>query len=176
MMLAFSLLMVCQASKYPLGMYMTGARGLRFQAWAIVAMVPLNLGLSWVLAIWIGAPGPVFGSFIGVLVFQVLANSYYVRRDLRRRVAAGPTVPEQDNGTDEAADAVLAENGLAEVGTAQDEISGKGSGRCRSRAAAEELGPCCSPSPFPLVAASTGGRNATPPARSPAVGPTGWTH
>ena len=100
MMLAFSLLMICQASKYPLGMYMTDARGLRFQAWAIVAMVPLNLGLSWVLAIWIGAPGPVFGSFIGVLVCQVLANSYYVRRDLRRRVAAGPTASGPDNDPD----------------------------------------------------------------------------
>lgn len=138
MMLAFSLLMVCQAAKYPLGMYMTDARGLRFQAWAIVAMVPLNLGLSWILALWIGAPGPVLGSFVGVLVCQVLANAYYVRRDLRRRIAAGPAGPPQE-GTDGAGDAgladeappqgsaddELAEDALAEVGSVQGEISGK---------------------------------------------------
>ncbi len=90
MMLSFSLLMICQAAKYPLGMYMTDARGLRFQAYAIVAMVPVNLGLSWLLALWLGAPGPVIGSFVGVLSCQVVANLFYVRRDLRRRAALQP--------------------------------------------------------------------------------------
>lgn len=82
--LSFSVLLVLQAVKYPFGMYMTDARGLRYQAFMIVAMLPCNLGLSIVLAQRWGAAGPVVGSALGVLVFQVVANWWYVRRDLRR--------------------------------------------------------------------------------------------
>jgi O-antigen/teichoic acid export membrane protein len=82
---AFSILMVFQAVKYPLGMYMTDARGLRYQAFMIILLLPVNLGLSWYLAIRIGAAGPVIGSAVGVLCCQVLANWLYVRRDLRDR-------------------------------------------------------------------------------------------
>jgi O-antigen/teichoic acid export membrane protein len=85
LVLAFSILMVLQATKYPLGMYMTDARGLRYQAAMVVVMLPLNVGLSWVLGIHLGAPGPVIGSVVGVLLCQVLANWAYVRRELRRR-------------------------------------------------------------------------------------------
>jgi hypothetical protein len=51
----------------------------------VVVMLPLNVGLSWVLGIHLGAPGPVIGSVVGVLLCQVLANWAYVRRELRRR-------------------------------------------------------------------------------------------
>jgi O-antigen/teichoic acid export membrane protein len=80
LVISFSLLMVFQALKYPLGMYMTDARGLRYQALMVVLMLPVNLGLSWYLAGVLGAAGPVIGSAVGVLVFQVLANLVYVRR------------------------------------------------------------------------------------------------
>ena len=92
LVLAFVVLMVLQAGKYPLGMYLTDARGLRFQAAMIAMMLPVNVGLSWVLTERVGAAGPVVGSIVGVLVFEVVANAVFVRRRLRRaaRAAAGP--------------------------------------------------------------------------------------
>jgi O-antigen/teichoic acid export membrane protein len=87
LVVAFSLFMVCQAAKYPLGMFMTDAPGLRYQALMIVIMVPINLGLSIVLASRYGAVGPIIGSTIGVLFFQVVANYVYVRRVLAREAA-----------------------------------------------------------------------------------------
>jgi O-antigen/teichoic acid export membrane protein len=89
LVVAFSVLMVLQAAKYPLGMYMTDARGLRYQAFMIIVFLPVNLGLSWVLAVHLGAPGPVIGSAAGVLLSQVLANWIYVRRELRAQSPDG---------------------------------------------------------------------------------------
>jgi len=84
LIVSFSIFMVFQAMKYPLGMYMTDARGLRFQAVMIVLLLlPVNLALSWYLAIKIGAAGPVIGSAVGVYFSQVVANWVYVRRALR---------------------------------------------------------------------------------------------
>lgn len=80
---AFTALMVLQGLKYPLGMFLTDAAGLRFQALMIVLMVPVNVGISWVLATPFGAAGPVIGSVVGVALFQVLANALYVRHRLR---------------------------------------------------------------------------------------------
>ncbi|WP_291814150.1 oligosaccharide flippase family protein [Cellulomonas sp.] len=82
---SFVLFVVVQAAKYPLGMYMTDAAGLRFQVVPVVAMVPINLGLSWLLIEPLGAAGPVLGSAVSVLVCQVVPNAWYVRRDLARR-------------------------------------------------------------------------------------------
>lgn len=83
LVVAFGVLMVLQAVKYPMGMFLTDPAGLRYQAYMIVAMLPVNLGLSWVLGQWWGAVGPVVGSIIGVLLFQVLGTFVYVRRRLR---------------------------------------------------------------------------------------------
>jgi hypothetical protein len=93
LVVAFGLLMVLQAVKYPFGMYLTDARGLRYQAAMIVAMLPVNLGLSWVMAARWGAVGPVVGSIIGVLLFQVLGVLLYVRRRTREDAAAAGVVP-----------------------------------------------------------------------------------
>lgn len=87
LVVVFSVLMILQAAKNPLGMYMTDAAGLRFQAYMVMLMLPVNLVISWVLAKPWGPAGPVMGSIVGVLLFQVLANAIYVRRDLRRRFA-----------------------------------------------------------------------------------------
>jgi O-antigen/teichoic acid export membrane protein len=76
-----------QASKYPIGMYMTDARGLRFQVLPILIMIVVNLGFSWWLIGLIGAGGSVIGSAIGVATCQVLPNLIYVRRDLAKRRA-----------------------------------------------------------------------------------------
>ncbi len=76
--------MIVQAMKSPLGMFMTDAKGLRFQAYMVVLMLPVNVGLSIVLAQSLGAVGPVIGSIVGVVVFQLLANWIYVARAERR--------------------------------------------------------------------------------------------
>jgi O-antigen/teichoic acid export membrane protein len=82
MLIAFSVFMTIQGAKYPLGMFMTDASGLRYQAFFIVLMVPVNLGLSIALARRYGAIGPVIGSTVGVFFFQFVANAVYVRRRL----------------------------------------------------------------------------------------------
>lgn len=86
-LLAFAALQVFQAAKYPFGVYLTDSRGLRFQVWMVLAMLPVNLGLSILLGRAFGAVGPVVGSAVGVLVFQLLANWWYVRRTIRRSEA-----------------------------------------------------------------------------------------
>lgn len=91
---SFAVLMVLQGLRYPLGVYMTDARGLWFQAFAAIAMLPLNVGLSWYLAGPLGAAGPVIGSVVGVACCQLAANYFYVRRSLR---AAGPVDPPGDH-------------------------------------------------------------------------------
>ena len=80
LVLSFSVFMTLQATKYPLGMFMTDAAGLRFQAFMSLVLLPLNLGLSIPLAIRWGAVGPVIGSAVSVLLCQVIANWIYVRR------------------------------------------------------------------------------------------------
>lgn len=83
----FVLFVAVQAGKQPPGMYMTDAKGLRFQVLPILVLVPLNLALSWWLIEPLGAAGPVWGSVIAVTVCQLVPNVLYVRRDLRRRAA-----------------------------------------------------------------------------------------
>ncbi|MFB9378912.1 lipopolysaccharide biosynthesis protein [Kineococcus gynurae] len=95
---AFVAFVAVQAAKYPVGMYLTDAKGLRFQVLPIVVMVPLNLGVSWALVAPLGAAGPVIGSTLAVLVCQVVPNALYVRRDLARRRAAGVATPAGQRG------------------------------------------------------------------------------
>lgn len=83
---AFVALMAMQGLKFPLGMFMTDSRGLKFQAIMVCLMTPFNIALSIWLAGELGALGPVIGSAASVAVFQVLANALYVRR--RRREQA----------------------------------------------------------------------------------------
>ncbi|MBA8792672.1 O-antigen/teichoic acid export membrane protein [Friedmanniella endophytica] len=97
LLVAFAVLMVFQAAKYPLGMFLTDPPGLRFQAYMILAMLPVNLGLSIALAVPLGAMGPVIGSAIGVGLFQVLANALYVRRTARRQALTPSTAPAADD-------------------------------------------------------------------------------
>lgn len=85
----FVVLMVVQAAKFPLGIFLTDAQGLRFQALMITLMLPVNLGLSIWLAGPLGVVGPVIGSVVGVVLFELLANAVYVRRRLARAAAGG---------------------------------------------------------------------------------------
>lgn len=76
-----------EATKYPAGMYMTDERGLKFQIIPVLALVPINIGLSIALIAPLGAAGPVWGSALAVLICQVIPYHLYIRRDLRRRRA-----------------------------------------------------------------------------------------
>ncbi len=88
MLVTFTFYMVFQAVQYPLGQFLTDAAGLRYQAVLIVLMVPFNLGISIPLAGMYGAVGPVIGSAVAALVFQVIGNYVYVRRRLGRAATA----------------------------------------------------------------------------------------
>ncbi|ODT21843.1 MAG: polysaccharide biosynthesis protein [Microbacterium sp. SCN 69-37] len=79
---AFGVFIVLQSAKYPFGMYLTDASGLRFQAFFILGMLPVNLGLTITLIPALGAVAPVLGSIIGVLFFQFIPNWFLVRRRL----------------------------------------------------------------------------------------------
>jgi O-antigen/teichoic acid export membrane protein len=78
--LAFAALIVVQAVQYPSGMYLTGARGLRFQAFTTSIMLPVNLALSIPLTHVLGAPGPLLGSAMSILVLQLVPCSFVARR------------------------------------------------------------------------------------------------
>ncbi|KFF60668.1 polysaccharide biosynthesis protein [Cryobacterium sp. MLB-32] len=79
-----------QAAKYPFGMYMTDRKGLRFQVIPVIVMVPISLGLSFMLIPLWGAAGAVAGASAAVLICQIFPNLWYVYRDLalRRATAA----------------------------------------------------------------------------------------
>jgi O-antigen/teichoic acid export membrane protein len=83
----FVLFVGLQAAKVPLGMYMTDARGLRYQAAPIVLMVPLNIGISVLLIETLGVAGPVLSGAVTVALCQVAPPILYVMKDLRKRRA-----------------------------------------------------------------------------------------
>lgn len=88
LVVAFGVLVLVQATKYPLGMYLTDARGLRFQAYMVLGLFAVKIALSWLLAVRLGAVGPVIGSIVAVVAFQVVPNWLYVRRRLQRESEA----------------------------------------------------------------------------------------
>jgi O-antigen/teichoic acid export membrane protein len=85
LVVAFVAYVMVQAVKYPLGMYMTDARGLRFQVVPILLLLPLQVSLSWTLIGVVGPAGPVLAGATSSLLCQALPYAWYVRRDLRRR-------------------------------------------------------------------------------------------
>lgn len=105
----FVVFVTLEAAKYPVGMYMTDAKGLRFQVIPILILVPLNVAVSWVLTLVIGAGGPIIGSAVSVLLCQVIPYTLYVRRDLARRRAERDEAESPDE-TDDEPDSV-ADNG-----------------------------------------------------------------
>lgn len=80
LVVAFTLLVTVQSTKIPLGTFMTDAPGLQYQAKFIVLMLLINLPLSCLLAARWGAPGPIIGSIIAVLLCEVVANWVYITR------------------------------------------------------------------------------------------------
>lgn len=101
LIVSFIAFMTMQGAKVPLGMYLTDARGLAFQAYMILLFLPVNLGLSVLFAVRVGAAGPIIGSTIGVFGCQVIANWVYVRRRMRADPAR-PPVPSSAEVTERA--------------------------------------------------------------------------
>jgi O-antigen/teichoic acid export membrane protein len=89
---AFVVFVALQAAKYPVGMYMTDLRGLRFQVMPTIATIPIALVGSWWLVPHWGGAGNVAAIAAAVVICQVVPNLMYVRRDLvrRRAAASGP--------------------------------------------------------------------------------------
>lgn len=83
LLLAFGVFIVIQSAKYPYGMYLTDAAGLRFQAYCILGMLPVNLGITISLVPVLGPVAPILGSIVGVVFFQLIPNWLMVRRRLR---------------------------------------------------------------------------------------------
>lgn len=88
---AFTLYITVDAANYPLSMYMTDARGLRFQVVPLLLLVPLKIGLTWWLIARFGAGAPLFASSIAVVLCQIIPYTWYVQRDLKRRRAEALT-------------------------------------------------------------------------------------
>lgn len=88
LVIAFVAFVAMQAAKYPIGMYMTDVRGLRFQMLPTIAMIPISLGMSFWLIPLFGAAGCVLAITAAVGICQVIPNLVYVRLDLRARRSA----------------------------------------------------------------------------------------
>lgn len=96
----FVFFVTMEAAKYPAGMYLTDAKGLKFQVPPILVLVPLNIALSWWLTLQIGAGGPIIGSAIAVAVCQVIPNLWHVIRDMKRRQAEIDRERDEESGLD----------------------------------------------------------------------------
>jgi O-antigen/teichoic acid export membrane protein len=81
-LLAFALLLVVQSLQSPLGMLLSDATGLRFQAKTVVVMLCLNLPLSIVLAGRLGASGPVLSTVLSVALAQLIPCAIRARKDV----------------------------------------------------------------------------------------------
>ncbi len=93
---AFGLLLLVQSVQLPLGMYLTDACGLRFQAMCVTAMVPTSICISLPLAASLGATGPVLGSVVAIAACQVVPALYRIRRETYP-VGARAVVLREDN-------------------------------------------------------------------------------
>lgn len=80
LVVAFGVLVLVQAVKYPLGTYLTDAAGLRFQALMVFCMLPVKVLLSVWWAGPLGALGPVLASILVITVFEAGANLWCIRR------------------------------------------------------------------------------------------------
>jgi O-antigen/teichoic acid export membrane protein len=94
--IAAALTVVVQALIAPVAMMLTDPAGLRVIAtWNVIA-IPVNLGISIVLAKHIGAPGPLLATAGTILIVQGIPTSLYARRRnarLRAGIAASGPAP-----------------------------------------------------------------------------------
>lgn len=88
--LAFGLMVVCQAALYPLGMFLMDEAGIRFQMIPVALMTLSTITLALLITPSLGAPGPVLANAVSVLVFQVVPFAFYIAKH-RERLMGAPT-------------------------------------------------------------------------------------
>jgi O-antigen/teichoic acid export membrane protein len=86
--LSFSLMVVCQAALYPLGMFLMDDSGIRFQMIPVALMTISTIVLALLITPALGAAGPMMANALSVLVFQIVPFAAYVRRNRQRLVNA----------------------------------------------------------------------------------------
>ncbi|MDT3345476.1 lipopolysaccharide biosynthesis protein [Microbacterium aquilitoris] len=90
-LVAGAIFIVVQAVKQPYGMALTDPRGLAFQAVCALVLLPVNLGLTISLTPSLGAPGPLIGSIVAVVICQLAPNMILVRQRARRAALVDET-------------------------------------------------------------------------------------
>jgi len=88
--LAFGLMVVCQAALYPLGMFLMDEAGIRFQMIPVALMTISTIVIALLITPALGAPGPVLANAFSVLVFQVVPFAIYTARHRERLMGASP--------------------------------------------------------------------------------------
>ena len=78
--LAFGLMVVCQAALYPLGMFLMDEAGIRFQMIPVALMTVSTIVLALVITPSLGAAGPVLANAFSVFVFQIVPFAIYTAR------------------------------------------------------------------------------------------------
>ena len=88
--IAFGLMVVCQAALYPLGMFLMDEAGIRFQMIPVALMTVSTIVLALLITPSLGAGGPVLANAASVLVFQVVPFAIYIARHRDRLMGASP--------------------------------------------------------------------------------------
>jgi O-antigen/teichoic acid export membrane protein len=92
--LAFALMVVCQAALYPLGMFLMDEAGIRFQMIPVALMAISTVTLALLITPALGAAGPVLANAASVFVFQIVPFAAYIARH-RERLMGSPRGPEE---------------------------------------------------------------------------------
>jgi len=90
----FAGLIVVQATHLPSAMLLTRPALLRFQAGCVLAMVAINIPLSWILAGAAGAAGPVIGSAVAIALAQLIPGLLMARHVVNIRPGRGDAIPD----------------------------------------------------------------------------------
>lgn len=90
--LAFGLMVVCQAALYPLGMFLMDEAGIRFQMIPVALMTISTIVMAPLITPILGAAGPVLANAGSVLVFQIVPFVIYIMRH-RERLMGSPAPP-----------------------------------------------------------------------------------
>ncbi|MDQ0646867.1 O-antigen/teichoic acid export membrane protein [Microbacterium natoriense] len=96
--LAFGLMVVCQAALYPLGMFLMDEAGIRFQMIPVALMTVSTIVLALLVTPVLGTAGPVLANAASVLVFQIVPFAVYTARHRERLMGTTPR-PEEEVAT-----------------------------------------------------------------------------